>query len=107
MDLPIYKLFFFRRSVLVRDLPEEQLQAMVEQAKEPAVRLGVRPLLLADMRWSNEQYAYFGVEQYPSLEIEQEYCRCLEQLGWYGCFEGESYLGLPRDETANDLNPPA
>ncbi len=107
MEQPIYKLFFFRRSVLARDLPEEQVQAVIEQAKEPAGRLGVRQLLLAEMRWSNEQFAYFSVEQYPSLEIEQEYCHSLEKLGWYGLFEGESYLGLPRDETANYLNPPA
>ncbi len=107
MNLSIYKLFFYRRSALARDLTAEQLQEVIGQAQEPAERLGVRQLLLAEMRWSNEQFEYFGVEQYPSLETWQEYCRCLDQHSWYQYFEGESYLGLPIDETANELNPPS
>lgn len=107
MDLPIYKLFFFRRSARAMDLSAEQLQAGMGQLKEMRQKLGIRQLLLTHMRWSTDQYEYYGVEQYPSLEAQQEYCRSLEAAGWYGFVEGESYLGLPLDGTANDLTPPA
>lgn len=106
MEQPLYKLFFFRRKALTGELPAEQFQALMEQIKDPAGNLGVRQLLLAEMRWSNEQYAYFGVEQYPSLDAELEYSRYLEKSGWYDQVEGESYLGLPLDETANERNLP-
>lgn len=106
MEQPIYKLFFTRRSARGRDLPADQAQALKEQVQEQAAKLGIRPLLLAEMRWSSEQYEYFGVEQFPGLDVEQEYCRCLEMLGWYDYVEAESYLGLPLDGTANQMNLP-
>lgn len=106
MDQPIYKLSFTRRSALGRDLPPGQMQVLEEQAREQAAKLGIRRLLLAEMRWSSEQYEHFSIEQFPGMEAEQEYCRWLEALGWYAYIESESYLGLPLDGTANQMNLP-
>jgi hypothetical protein len=106
MDQPIYKLFFFRLSPRARALTPEQLQEVIHLLDEPAARFGVRQLLVAEMRWSNERFEYFGVEQFPSQEAQQAHTRRLEELGWYDYVEGESYLGMPLDGTANELTFP-
>jgi hypothetical protein len=106
MDDPIYKLFFFKRGYKALELTAEEYQAVLAQTREPARRLGVRQMLVANMRWSNERSENFGIELFPNLEIEQEYVRTLEELGWYNLVESESFLGIPMDSTANNITPP-
>lgn len=106
MAHPVYKLYFYRRSPKVSGLLSAEFEELSARVNEPAARLGVRRLLDAYMRWSNECYEYFGVELYPSLEAAQEYTRYLEDMDWFGHVQGESFLGIPMDGTANNLTPP-
>ncbi|MBE0695495.1 MAG: hypothetical protein IH586_01085 [Anaerolineaceae bacterium] len=106
MDTPVYKLFFFKRGAKALGLSAKKYQAVLAETREPARRLGVRHMLVANMRWSNEQRETFGIELFPSLEVEQEYVRTLEELGWYNYVDSESYLGIPMDSTANNITPP-
>ena len=103
MDYPIYKLFFFKRGVKALGLDAAAYEEVLAQTREPARRLGVRQMLMANMRWSNERNEIFGIELYPSLEIVQEYSRQLEDMNWYSFVSSESYLGIPMDSTANEI----
>jgi hypothetical protein len=106
MTSPVYKLFFFKYNARSLELSPDEQQELVAKTKAPAAQLGVRTLITASTRWSNERSEYFGIELYPSLEIQQQYTRCLEESGWFRYVDGESYLGIPMDSTANGLNPP-
>ena len=107
MDYPVYKLFFFKRGVKALNMSAEDFEALVvAQTREPARLLGVRQMLVANMRWSNERSEYYGIELFPSLEVQQEYTRILEGLDWFSYVDGESYLGIPMDSTANNITPP-
>jgi hypothetical protein len=106
MDYPVYKLFFFKRGAKALSMSEEDYQAVLAETREPARRFGVRQMLVANTRWSNEKSENFGIELFPSLEIEQEYVQSLEALGWYNYVDSESFLGIPMDATANNLTPP-
>lgn len=107
MDYPVYKLFFYKRGVKALNMTIEDYETLVVlPTREPARHLGIRTMLTASTRWSNERSEYFGVELYPSLEVQQEYTRILEGLDWFSYVEGESYLGIPMDSTANDITPP-
>jgi hypothetical protein len=103
MDYPVYKLFFFKRGVKALSLSTEEFGEVLDQTREPARRLGVRHMLVANMRWSNERSETFGIELYPSLEVEQRYVRELEAIDWYSYVSSESYLGIPMDSTANEI----
>jgi hypothetical protein len=106
MDYQVYKLFFFKRGAKALGLSEEDYQAVLAETREPARRFGVRQMLVANSRWSNEKIENFGIELFPSLDVEQEYVHALESLGWYNYVDAESYLGIPMDATANNLTPP-
>lgn len=106
MENPVYKLFFIKRGARAMGMSEADYQAVLAQTREPALRFGVRRMLIANTRWSNERSESFGVELFSSLEIEQEYVRALEAIGWYNYIDSESYLGIPMDSTANDMTPP-
>lgn len=106
MDNLVYRLYFCKRGRKALDLPAEEYAQMLARTREIAANLGVRHMLAASMRWSNERSETFGVELYPSLEVAQEYVRQLEAIDWYSYVESESYLGIPMDSTANRLVPP-
>lgn len=106
MAHPVYKLYFYKRSPKATDLSTAEFKSLTARHSEPAQRLGVRRLLEASMRWSDECCEYFGVELYPSLEAAQEYTHCLEAEDWFSYVQGESFLGIPMDGTANNLTPP-
>ena len=107
MDYPIYKLYFFRRNCQAIAMPAEDFEnLLMAPAREIARSLGVRTMLTANMRWSNERSEFFGIELFPSLEVEQEYTRALEGMDWFSHVDGESFLGIPMDATANNITPP-
>jgi hypothetical protein len=106
MEEPVYKLFFFKRGVKALGMPEEEYQAVLAETRAPARQFGVRQMLVASTRWSNDRSESFGIELFPSLEIEQAYVKTLESIGWYNYVDAESFLGIPMDSTANNITPP-
>jgi hypothetical protein len=106
MASPIYKLFFLRPSQYARGVAQPERDRIYAQLHEQKEKAGMKQLLMADMVWSSEKFEYFGVELFPSLEEEQEYALDLREMGWLQYIEGESFLGIPMDGTANNLTPP-
>jgi len=103
---PVYKLFFYRRNHKGLEMKAPEFEKTTARLSQDSCQLGVRHLLTARMRWSNEANEYFGVELYPNINTVQAYAHCLEEQGWYQLVSGESYLGIPMDGTANGLTPP-
>jgi hypothetical protein len=105
-EYPIYKLFFVKRGPRALGMPEAEFQSILEKTRPLAERMGVRRMLVANMGWSNERFGYFGVELFPNLSVQQAYTHALEEIDWFSDVDGESYLGIPMDGTANNITPP-
>jgi hypothetical protein len=107
MNGPIYRLSFYNRTALVNGLKDSQKDHLRARHSELIEAAGIRQLLLADMAWSGSQYESFGVELAPSLDALQTYTTGLRDLGLRQYVQSESFLGIPLDETANQIDPPA
>lgn len=103
MDTRLYKLYLFKRTAAYFAAPLEQIAEVRAVMNAKQRELGIRDLFNAEMAWSNEKYEYFGVEYYPSLAAQQEYSRTLMSLGFFRFTQGESYLGIPMDNSFPDF----
>lgn len=105
MNQPVYKLSFYRRTARAYTLPSGDLDALLSGREDAGQKFGRITLLTAKMGWSNERFEYFTVEMFPGLDALREFNACLEELGWFGIVNSESYLGIPMDEQCIDMEP--
>lgn len=104
MDTPLYKLYLFRRTAQYYELGQAGWAQLSAEILTQQRALGIRDLFNAEMAWSNEHYEFFGVEFYPNIEAVQNYSRSLQKLGYFRYVTGDSYLGLPMDNTYPDFS---
>ena len=50
-------------------------------------------IVLCDANWSNEEFSYFGVTAWPSLEAEQAHTSDLAKIHWSRYIYGKKILG--------------
>ena len=56
--------------------------------------LGCKVLMMIDCRWSNEEWNYVGVEEWPSLEALEKRAKFeYEELKKYRIVDSKTYLG--------------
>jgi hypothetical protein len=92
---PLYQLF------LVKNQNNDPWTGLAEDTRDrifSAVGNSIRehggiPLIGCDINWSNEEYAFFGVTAWPSMEAEQAHFNDLARLGWHRYFYAKTILG--------------
>ena len=50
-------------------------------------------MLFCDSSWNSEEWLYWGVEEFPSMEAVQEFARRLMELDWFRYIDSEVLLG--------------
>ena len=95
---PIYKMFRIGIKEAWYELSKEQQDAMFAKVDEARKTVGGKVILLCNSTWTSEQWLYWGVEEFPSLEAVQEYSRCLEELNWFRYVDSEVLLGSKAEE---------
>lgn len=94
---PIYRVFLSRPSPLSYGLPADDHEEMLRRTHEAAQVAGAKPVLSAYTRWNNEEWEYFGVEQFASAEDALRYTQYLSVSSWYRYTVSRSFLGDPVD----------
>jgi len=93
---PIIRLFFARMKDTFIALPEEEKIAFMRKDRENLDELGMKAVTMIDCSWSNEEWDYIGVEQWPSLEaIEMREQFENDELEVFKYVESKTYLGTP------------
>lgn len=90
---PVYRVFLSRPSPLSYGLPPEEHEEMLRRTQEAAQVAGSKPVLSAYTRWNNEEWEYFGVEQFASAEDALRYTQYLSVSSWYRYTISRSFLG--------------
>ena len=93
---PIIRLFFAKMKDTFIDLPEEGKIAFMRKDRENLDELGMKAVTMIDCSWSNEEWDYIGVEQWPSLEaieIREQFEN--DELEVFKYVESKTYLGTP------------
>ena len=65
---PVIRLFFAKMKDTFIALPEEEKISFMRKDRENLDELGMKAVTMIDCSWSNEEWDYIGVEQWPSLE---------------------------------------
>ena len=92
---PVLKTFRFRPKAAWFALSEEEQASIAASMQATVGATGGKVLAICDCRWASEAWAFWGVEEYPSLEALQEQSKKVTELGWYRYVESEVLLGVP------------
>ena len=65
-------------------LSEEEKKEFMFKDRVKLDELGGKIVMICDCRWSNEEWQFFGVEEWPAVEALEKYAKFLvEELGAY------------------------
>lgn len=91
---PIYRLAFFSGTEAGYGLSEAEQAKWNTKHAELAKQFGVQGILGCASSWCNEEWSYWLVEAYPSLEAAQALRLKTYEAGWYQYVEATSLLGV-------------
>ena len=93
---PIIRLFFAKMKKEFIDLPEEEKMAFMQKDRANLDKLGMKAISMIDCSWSNEEWDYIGVEQWPTMAaVEKREKFEKEELEVFRYVEAKTYLGTP------------
>ena len=97
---PIIRLFFAKIKEEFTKLSEEEKIAFMIKDRENLDKLGMKAVSMIDCSWSNDDWDYIGVEQWPNKEaiIKREKFE-KEELEISKYVESKTYLGTPESFT--------
>ena len=91
---PIVRLLFAKIKETFYKLSEKEQQEFMLKDRKNLDELGCKVLMMIDCRWSNEEWNYVGVEEWPSLEALEKRAKFEhEELEKYKYIESKTYLG--------------
>jgi hypothetical protein len=91
---PITRLLFAKIKEAFYRLSEEEKQEFMIRDRKNLDELGCKVLMMIDCRWSNEEWNYVGVEEWPTLEALEKRAKFeYEELEKYRYIESKTYLG--------------
>ena len=91
---PIIRLLFAKIKEVFYNLSEEEKMEFMVKDRKNLDELEGKVLMMIDCRWSNEEWNYIGVEEWPSLEALEKRAKFeYEELESYRYVESKTYLG--------------
>ena len=93
MDKTIYKFFTVRFLEAWYQLSKEEQNSLEGKLDAALEKVGAKRLILCESRWSTDEWAFAGVEEFPNMEAVQKYMSALSELDWFRYAEGRSVLG--------------
>ena len=91
---PIIRLLFAKIKPAFYKLSGKEQQEFMIKDRKNLDELGCKVLMMIDCRWSNEEWNYIGVEEWPSLEALESRAKFeYEGLEKFNIIESKTYLG--------------
>ena len=93
MAKTIYQLFTARFTEAWYQLSKEEQDQVLAKQAESSEKVGTKNIVFAESVWSNEEWQFFGVNEYPSLEALQEHTNDLVEIEWFRYIDSKVILG--------------
>ena len=94
MNEPICKLWLMKPKPGWYRLSKEEQDTLQEKLVAAIGEVGGKLVVACQSSWSSEQWAWFGIEEYPSIEAAQKHDALLAELHWpYEFVDSFSILG--------------
>jgi hypothetical protein len=91
---PIMRLYFAKIKEVFYNLSEEEKMEYMRKDRENLDELGMKVLMMIDCRWSNEEWDFVGVEEWPTIEaLEKRGKFEKEEMEAFRYVESKTYLG--------------
>jgi len=91
---PIIRLLFAKIKETFYNLSEEEKKEFMIKDRKNLEKLGGKVIMMIDCRWSNEEWNYIGVEEWPSIEALEKRAKFeYEELEKFRIVESKTYLG--------------
>jgi hypothetical protein len=98
MAQSVFKTFRLRFKEPWFMLSKEEQDALLGKLGEALTKVGGKGVLMCESAWASEQWWFWGVEEYPSVEAIQEHTRLLTELNWMRYCDSETLLGTAMTE---------
>jgi hypothetical protein len=93
-EKPIIRLYFARIKEAFYNLSEEEKYEFIRKDRENFDELGMKLMMMIDCRWSNEEWDFVGIEEWPTIEaLEKRGKFEKEELEGFRYVESKTYLG--------------
>jgi hypothetical protein len=93
---PIVRLYFAKMKEAFSNLSDEEKVAFMRKDRENLDNLGMKAITMIDCSWSNDEWDYVGVEQWPSMEAIKKRERFEnEELEVFKFVVSKTLLGTP------------
>ena len=93
MAKTIYQLFMARFTEAWYQLSDEERNQILAKQAESSEKAGAKSVIFAESVWSNEEWQFFGVNEYPNVEAVQEHTQRLIDAQWFRYIESKVILG--------------
>lgn len=91
---PIIRVYFAKVKEAFYKLSEEEQKEFMRKDRENLDKLGCKVLMMIDCRWSNEEWQFIGVEEWPNIEALEKSAKFEnEELEKNKYGESKIYLG--------------
>lgn len=96
-NAPVIRLFFAKMKKAFHDLSDSEKMDFMRKDRENLDRLGMKAVSMIDCSWSNDEWDYIGVEQWPSLDsVRKRELFENEELEISKYVESKTWLGTPQ-----------
>ena len=93
---PIIRLMFAKIKETFYDLSDEEKMEFMQKDRKNMDELGMKQTMIIDCRWSNEEWDFIGVEEWPSIEaLEKRGKFEKDEMKMIRYIESKTYVGTP------------
>lgn len=96
MTNKVYKMFLGKIAEAWYQLSSEEQSRLMDRVEAALAEVGGKTVIMCDPSWANEQWDFWGVEEFPNLEAVQKHTELLNELDWFRYSEAISVLGTDR-----------
>ncbi len=82
MAKPIYKLYLGKPKPSWFKLSKDEQDKLLAKLRALLEKAGGKSLLTCNCNWASEQWAYFGLEEFPDIESVQKHTELLAESNW-------------------------
>ncbi len=91
---PIIRLLFAKIKEAFYELSEEEKMEFMVKDRKNLEELGCKVIMMIDCRWSNEEWNYVGIEEWPTIEALEKRAKFEnEELTKFRYIEAKTLLG--------------
>ncbi|MFN2131188.1 MAG: DUF6616 family protein [Anaerolineae bacterium] len=93
MAKPIYKMWMVEPKSSWHQLSAEEKEHHLGRVREALEKVGAKSIVTVKSAWYDEQWQYFGLEEFPDVEAVRKFVDQLQEMGHYRYFRTKGLMG--------------